>query len=132
MTEGQEADAIAAVEGVIAAFNRRDAAAIADLLADDVICAGIPLEPASGKTATMALLAPFLAAEEIDWQLLAIAANGRMVFTERNDRFRFAGQGWTTVRAAGIFEIGGDGRVSAWRDYFDLGELERAMPGATA
>lgn len=115
------------VAALVAGFNRRDAAAISDLLADDVICWGVPLEPAVGKAATMDLLAPFLAAEEIDWQLLASAASGRTVFTERNDRFRFAGRGWTAVRAAGIFEVGEDGRISAWRDYFDVGELERAM-----
>jgi limonene-1,2-epoxide hydrolase len=121
-------DPVAVVEALIAAFNGRDTAAIAELLAEDVVCAGIPLEPAYGREATMAMLAPFLAAEEIDWHLLAIAANGNMVFTERDDRFRFAGRDWTSVRAAGIFEIDGDGRVAAWRDYFDLAELERAMP----
>lgn len=121
-------DPIAVVEALVAAFNRRDAAAIAALLAEDVVCAGIPLEPAIGRAATMEMLAPFLAAEEIDWRILAIAANGGKVLTERDDRFRFAGQDWTVVRAAGIFEVGADGRIAAWRDYFDLAELERAMP----
>ncbi len=121
-------DSVAVVEALVAAFNRRDTAAIADLLADDVVCAGIPLEPAHGRAATMAMLAPFLAAEAIDWRILAIAANGNVVFTERDDRFRFARQDWTSVRAAGIFEIDADGRIAAWRDYFDLAELQRAMP----
>lgn len=128
MTTVGEQQAIAVVRALVAAFNRSDGAAIADLLADDVVCAGIPLEPAYGGEATMAMLAPFLAAEAIDWRILAIAANGKMVFTERDDRFRFAGRDWTSVRAAGIFEIDGDGRIAAWRDYFDLAELERAMP----
>lgn len=119
---------IAVVEAFVAAFNRRDGAAIAGLLAKDIVCAGIPLDPAHGRAATMEMLAPFLAAEEIDWRILAIAANGAMVFTERDDRFRFAGKDWTSVRAAGIFEIDGEGRIAAWRDYFDLAELERAMP----
>lgn len=122
-------DPIAVVEAVIAAFNRRDADTLASLLAEDVACAGIPLEPAQGRQATMAMLAPFLAAEEIDWQVLAVAANGGTVFTERVDRFRFAGQGWTQVRAAGVFVIDGDGKVAEWRDYFDLAELQQAMPG---
>lgn len=119
---------VAVVEAMVAAFNRRDAAAIAGLLTDDVMCAGIPLEPAHGRAATMEMLAPFLAAEAIDWRILAIAANGNIVFTERDDRFRFAGKDWTSVRAAGVFEIDGEGRIAAWRDYFDLAELERAMP----
>lgn len=127
MREG-EARAVAVVEALVAAFNRRDRAAVEDLLADEVVCAGMPLDPAVGKAAAMDLLAPFLAAEEIDWQIHAIAANGNKVLTERNDRFRFAGRDWTAVRAAGVFEIDGDGRIAAWRDYFDLAELERAMP----
>lgn len=118
----------AVVEALVAAFNRRDPAAVAALLHDDVVCHGIPLDPACGRDAAMAMLAPFLAAEEIDWQILAIGATGSTVFTERVDRFRFAGQGWTRVRAAGIFEIAGDGRVIAWRDYFDMAELVAAMP----
>ena len=119
---------IAAVEALVAAFNRRDAAGIAALLHDDIVCIGIPLDPAHGKAATMDLLAPFLAAEAIDWEITAIAANGSTVFTERVDRFRFAGHDWTEVRAAGVFEIAADGRIAAWRDYFDLAELQRAMP----
>lgn len=120
---------IAVVERLVAAFNRRDRDAVAELLDDEVVCIGIPLEPALGKAATMALLEPFLAAEAIDWRILSIAAKGPLVFTERDDRFRFAGQDWTSVRAAGVFEMGADGRITAWRDYFDLGELQRAMPG---
>lgn len=128
MAGSDTSDPRAVVEAVIAAFNRRDADALASLLAGDIICAGIPLAPALGLEAAMAMLAPFLAAEEIDWQVLTMAVNGRMVFTERVDRFRFRGQGWTQVRAAGVFVIEA-GRVAEWRDYFDLGELQRAMPG---
>jgi limonene-1,2-epoxide hydrolase len=124
-------DACAIVESLIGAFNRRDAEAVAALLHDDIVCAGIPLPPAHGKPATMELLAPFLAAEAVDWHLLAIAADGSTVHTERVDRFRFAGFDWTQVRAAGIFEIAPDGRIVGWRDYFDLGELLAAMPAGS-
>lgn len=120
------------VDALVAAFNRRDGAAVRDLLAPGVVCAGIPLPPAVGRDAAMDLLAPFLAAEEIDWQVHAIAASKQTVFTERLDRFRFAGHPWTEVRAAGIFVIDADGHIAEWRDYFDLAELERAMPAASA
>jgi limonene-1,2-epoxide hydrolase len=123
-----ELAAVRIVEALVAAFNRRDRGAVADLLADDAIVVGIPLDPAVGKPAAMALLEPFLAAEEIDWLVEGLAANGRTVFTERIDRFRFAGQGWTAVRAAGVFEVDAKGKIAAWRDYFDLAELQRAMP----
>jgi limonene-1,2-epoxide hydrolase len=116
------------VERLIDAFNRRDGSAIAALLHDDIVCAGIPLPPAHGKAATLDLLAPFLAAEAIDWQVHCIAASGPIVHTERTDRFRFRGRDWTHVRAAGVFEVAADGRIIAWRDYFDLAELVAAMP----
>lgn len=126
-----DADPMLVVEALIDAFNRRDRGALAALLHDDVICAGIPMPPAFGKAAALDLLAPFLAAEAIDWQLHAIAVSGSTVFTERTDRFRFHGADWTQVRAAGIFEIAQDGRISGWRDYFDMAELLAALPAAT-
>ena len=122
-------DPAGVVKALIAAFNRRDGTGVAALLHDDVVCHGIPLEPAHGREAAMAMLAPFLAAEAIDWEILALAVAGRKVLTERIDRFRFAGQDWTAVRAAGILEISDCGRVIAWRDYFDMQELMAAMPG---
>lgn len=120
----------AAVEALVDAFNRRDRAAIAAALHEGVMVHGIPLAPAEGKAAAMALLDPFLAAEAIDWRIEAIAVTGGTVFTERVDRFRFAGRDWTEVRAAGVFEIDDHGRIRAWRDYFDLAELTAALPPA--
>ncbi|KAA9018225.1 limonene-1,2-epoxide hydrolase family protein [Sphingobium limneticum] len=126
----RDEDPQAVVEALIDAFNRRDGVAVAALLHDDIMCIGIPLPPARGKAAALDLLAPFLAAEAIDWQLHAIAVNGRTVHTERTDRFRFTGADWTQVRAAGIFEVAEDGRIRAWRDYFDMAELLAAMPAS--
>lgn len=120
---------MAVVSSLVEAFNRRDRAGVAALLDENVVCHGIPLPPAHGLSQTMALLDPFLAAEAIDWRVTAMAARGSTVLTERVDRFRFAGQDWTQVRAAGVFEIGQDGRIIHWRDYFDMAELVAAMPG---
>lgn len=121
-------DPTASIQSFIEAWNRRDRPAIAAALHDDIVCVGIPLPPAHGRDATMALLDPFLAAEEIDWRVLNIAAAGKIVLTERLDRFRFAGADWTEVRAAGIFELDADGLILAWRDYFDMAELVAALP----
>ncbi|MBB5685909.1 limonene-1,2-epoxide hydrolase family protein [Sphingobium boeckii] len=121
---------IAIIQAFIQAWNQRDRTAIRAALHEDVVCAGIPLPPAYGREAAMALLDPFLLAAEIDWQISAIAGSGNIVMTERRDRFRFPGMGWTEVRAAGIFELDDDGRIIAWRDYFDMAELIAAMPRA--
>ena len=125
-------DPIVTIETFIAAWNRRDRDAIVTALHEDVICAGIPLPPACGREATMALLDPFLQAQDIDWQILGIAAAGNTIMTERLDRFRFSGMDWTEVRAAGIFELDANGRIIAWRDYFDLAELVAALPDASS
>lgn len=131
MPDERSPDLIALTHAFIAAWNRRDEAAIAAALHDDVICTGIPLPPFHGRAATMEFLEAFLQAEEIDWEIVAIAANGNIVMTERIDRFRFAGQDWTAVRAAGIFEFHPDNRIIAWRDYFDIAELTAALPASS-
>ncbi len=51
--------------------------------------------------------------------MIAIAANGSKVLTERIDRIIDAGGTEVmTVPVMGIFEIE-DGKIAAWRDYFD-------------
>ena len=122
-------DPIETVSAFIAAWNRRDRTALSRALHPDAICEGVSLPPsAQGREASLDLFDPFLAAEELDWQVINIAAAGRSVFTERVDRFRFAGQDWTTVRACGYFEVDQAGLITAWRDYFDRAECIAAMP----
>lgn len=123
---------MAVVVNFIAAWNRRDRTAVMCAMYEDVICQGMPLPAAVGRAEAMALLDIFFTAEEIEWSICAIAACGSMVLTERVDRFRFAGRDWAEVRAMGVFEIDADGRIAGWRDYFDLGELERALPPGPA
>jgi limonene-1,2-epoxide hydrolase len=116
------------VTSFVAAWNRKDRRAVREAMRDDVVCHGIPLPPAIGIDETMTMLDTFFAAKEIDWSIVHIAASDRTVLTERIDRFRYPGTDWVQVRAMGIFEIDPEGRISAWRDYFDLGELEQALP----
>lgn len=52
-------------------------------------------------------------------EMLAIAADGNRVLTERIDRMlRADGSEIWAPRVMGIFEIEGD-KIVAWRDYFD-------------
>jgi len=61
---------------------------------------------------------PDIAAVHFD--LLAIAADGNHVLTERLDRFvRADGSAVAEVKVMGIFEIDGN-CIVAWRDYFDV------------
>ena len=44
---------------------------------------------------------------------------------ERTDRF-LVGEKWVEARVMGIFRLR-DGKISEWRDYFDLAEFQAQM-----
>jgi limonene-1,2-epoxide hydrolase len=48
-------------------------------------------------------------------------AVGDLVLNERTDRFRKDGK-WAELPVAGVFEVH-DGRITLWRDYFDLATM---------
>ena len=57
--------------------------------------------------------------------MLAIAANGSRVLTERLDRFERAdGSEIGRVMVMGIFELEDD-KIVGWRDYFDVNALQK-------
>jgi len=56
----------------------------------------------------------------VHFDMLAIAAQGHQVLTERLDRFVGAdGRPIAAVKVMGIFEVDGE-CIVAWRDYFDV------------
>ncbi len=109
----------------IAAWNRMDWDAIADALAEDVFYHNIPMEPIEGRAAAKAFLTG-MQPVGIDWQVVAIAENGNKVLTERVDNFDLAGGKRLSVPVMGTFEID-NGKIKAWRDYFDLATFTRQM-----
>jgi limonene-1,2-epoxide hydrolase len=61
--------------------------------------------------------------------MLAIAADGNRVLTERLDRFERAdGSEMGRVTLMGIFELEGD-RIVAWRDYVDVNAVSKLAGG---
>lgn len=118
------------VDAFIARLNAMDLDGAFALLADDVVYHNIPMNPVTGPAAVRAVFAqiPF---EAIDWIVHSSAAAGGRVLNERTDRFRLAGGHWVELRVMGTFEVA-DGRITAWRDYFDLGQwLAQMAPPAS-
>jgi len=113
------------VRSFIDAWNRGDMPAALDLMADDIVWHNIPLEPAIGKVAVIAMLEAMPAVEQCDWVLHAIASAGQTVLTERTDNFVLAGGRAASIRVMGAFEISASGQIGQWRDYFDGREFER-------
>jgi limonene-1,2-epoxide hydrolase len=119
------------VEAFIGHWNACDIDAMLALCAEDIVYHNIPMEPVHGTAAMREMVAGFLAdIASCDWQTHAIAASGNTVLTERTDGFNFKDGRRAAVRVMGTFEIGADGRISAWRDYFDMLEFQREFLAA--
>ena len=48
------------------------------------------------------------------------------MFTERIDTCRMMGKDLAT-HMVGVFEVDADGRITSWRDYFDMKEVEAQL-----
>lgn len=59
-------------------------------------------------------------------QIRNIASTDDAVFTERVDRF-VSGEKTIDLHVVAIFEVSGDGRITAWREYFDTATIAGAM-----
>ena len=66
--------------------------------------------------------------EGIRFRVINIASNGPIVMTERVDTFRVPDRTFD-LRVVGVFEVE-DGKIRAWRDYFDPNEFLKGMGDA--
>lgn len=117
------------VRSVCELVGVKDVERLRPLLADDVTYHNIPLDPAVGLEASLEVLRTFFGMfDEIDIRILALAVDGDTVLTERDDVMSLNGvEGHLPVM--GTFEVV-DGRVRAWRDYFDMAQVTSIMQGA--
>ena len=112
------------VRDFCAAWSRRDIAELLGYFTDDAVYHNIPLAPVSGKDGIREVLNLFVPpAETIAFEMLHLAARGNVVFTERVDRFSMGGKA-IELPVAGVFEVR-DGKIAAWRDYFDFATWQR-------
>jgi limonene-1,2-epoxide hydrolase len=119
---GTAADPEQVVRTFCDAFDGRDAEALRPYFTDDVVYHNIPLEPAVGIDATIAFIDAFFAmCETMTIETVHLAVHGDVVLTERIDTFTI-GDVVAPLPVMGTFEVR-DGRISAWRDYFDLGQI---------
>ncbi len=100
------------------AWGRKNIDELMSFFDEDAVYHNIPLPPAKGAAAIRAAFLGFAELmDSIDLEVLEIAANGNVVFTERVDRFRWQGKA-LDLPVAGVFEVR-DGKIIAHRDYFD-------------
>ena len=113
-----------------AVWAERDLDKIMAFFTDDAVYHNIPMDPANvGRDQIRAVIESFTSApRSIEFAIHHQAENEEgVVMNERTDSFEI---GDTTVRlrVMGIFELSG-GKISAWRDYFDMQQYLSQLPG---
>jgi len=109
----------------IAACSRRDLDAVCSMVTDDIEYDNVPIGKVYGPDGVRSVLSGGVTAQatEVDWVVLTQVATGDVVMNERVDRFLVDGR-WVEIPIAAVFRVR-DGRVSLWRDYFDLESYRR-------
>jgi limonene-1,2-epoxide hydrolase len=117
------------VRDFCAAASRRDPEALRAFFSEDVVYHNIPMDPAEGIDATMALMKGFMDMfEEVEFEIHHLASDGSTVLTERTDHFTANGRS-APLPVMGAFHVL-DGKITAWRDYFDMGQVTAVLGGA--
>lgn len=116
---GIDANSEEIVRKFCAAAARRDVDELCSYFTPDAVYHNIPMAPAEGTDAIRATLEMFVPTSPyLEFEILRMASNGAVVFTERIDRMEFGGKA-VELPVTGVFEVEGE-RIKAWRDYFDM------------
>ena len=106
------------------------AAELAAFFTDNAVYHNIPMTPVIGREAIAKTIGSFIrpgapGIESIEFRVLNIAANGPVVMTERVDVFKLPNKSFE-LQVMGTFEVK-DGKIKAWRDYFDQNQFTSRM-----
>lgn len=123
----ESTESINFIRKFIDACVRADPDEFASYFTDDAVWWNSPWPPIKGREAIRETLRRGAQTmQALPWEILHIVANGNVVMTERIDNFMLRGAR-INVPCMGIFELR-DGKICAWRDYWDLKQFERQMP----
>jgi limonene-1,2-epoxide hydrolase len=107
------------VEAYLEAAVAMDFDRALEFLSDDVEYTNIPLQTVRGHAGVREVVEPFFGPiHENEFLILRRASTGPVVFLERLDRHRLD-HGWRELPVNSVFEVH-DGKITVWRDYFDL------------
>jgi limonene-1,2-epoxide hydrolase len=103
---------------------------LAAFFTDDAVYHNIPMAPVTGRKAIADNIATFIrpgppGIEGIEFRVINIAADGPVVMTERVDVFTLPDKTFD-LPVMGTFEVI-DGKIKAWRDYFDTKQFASRM-----
>jgi len=119
---------------IITAFMRaweaKDTDRILSFFAPDAVYHNIPMAPLKGHDEIRKFIAPFAgAADDVAFEVLHQAESpAGVVLNERVDRFTMKTGQKIAAEVMGVFELK-DGKITAWRDYFDMKAMEAQTAG---
>jgi limonene-1,2-epoxide hydrolase len=122
-------DATALVTEFCAAFGSgKSPRELVAYFAEDAVYHNIPVDPVTGKDAIAGMFAMFTTGvDRIEFKVLNIVGAGDVVLTERVDVFVYPDK-TIELPVMGTFEVR-DGKIAAWRDYFDLNQYMSQLSG---
>ena len=112
------------IKDFVAAWGSLNIDRIMDFFTEDAVYINIPMEPANeGKAAIRGFIEGFAGnCSSIEFVIHNQVAAGNSVMNERTDKITM-GDNTIELPVMGVFEIR-DGKISAWRDYFDMAPLK--------
>ena len=120
---------LATVHQMIDAWNQRNWQQVYELFAPDGVLQSMMLPPTVGREAIQQRIGALAQGiEKIELRVRHIGVVNGVVFIERVDDFVYRGK-HGAVPVVGVVEVE-QGRVKAWREYYDRAQLLEAM-GAT-
>jgi len=120
------------VKAFMKAMETKDYDAALPLVAESCEYTNIPMSSVTGPAGVRAVLEPFFApVARNEFRILREAVAGAIVFLERLDLHHFPDGRVVELPVTGVFEVK-DGRITVWRDYFDLQTIMSKWPQAAA
>jgi limonene-1,2-epoxide hydrolase len=118
------------VEAFCRSWSRLDLDEITSFLTPDAHYHNIPVDPVDGVDAIRAFIGGFTAGvSSVEFEIRHLAVHDDVVLTERLDVFRFEDGRTIELPVMGTFELR-EGKIAAWRDYFDLQQyVSQLAPG---
>ena len=114
------------IPDLMAAWSMLDANELVEYFTEDGFYYNMPAEPVSGHDNLLEFIGGFIANwSKTDWDIINLLADDDIVMVERLDRTRM-GENGVDLPCFGIFEME-HGKISVWRDYFDMGTYIKAV-----
>jgi len=127
VSDGSATGNDALVRDFVLAWERRDADFIVDCFAQDAVYHSMPLSPIAGRAAIAEWVRSFAGVPAGRLEVHHQVASDTLVMNERTDSITLNGRP-VVLPICGVFEIQ-DGRIRAWREYFDLAPAKAAYDG---